>query len=266
MRQNLTERLGTDRFVPFVAEADGQMVGWAALTSADFLETPNAYSLNLGVHPGYRRQGIGTRLLQSCDRWLAALPSSFVQSYADGAGKKFAMAAGFEATTEMTYAGLELTDAVIVPPVPEGYRMVPIAQLEAGDVYPAYRETAVDIPGATTTDVPFEWFSTDLWPGALLDRELSLALVDGDRVVSFTLVNREDARTWNDMTGTVRDHRGKGLAAILKLASLGAAREAGVTHSFTLMNLENPPIRALNERLGYREVSRRTYVTRTRTN
>ncbi|MEU0090402.1 GNAT family N-acetyltransferase [Kribbella sp. NPDC006257] len=262
LRRSLTERLGTDRFVGFVAEADGRVAGWAGLTRADHLDTPNAYSLNLLVHPDFRRQGFGTRLLQICDDWLAALPSSFVQSYADGDGKFFALAKGFEATTEMTYAGRELTDAILVPPVPDGYTLVPFAELEAADVFPAYRESTADIPGGPPFEVPFDWFSTELWPGSLLDRELSLALLEGGRVASFTMVNREDTRTWNDMTGTVRDHRGKGLAGFLKLASLSAARDAGVTHSFTLMNLENPPIRALNERLGYREVFRRTYVTR----
>jgi GNAT superfamily N-acetyltransferase len=262
--RSLTERLGTDRFTGFVAEVDGRLAGWGALSRADHLDTPNAYSLNLLVHPDFRRQGIGTSLLRTCDEWLAALPSTFVQSYADGDSKGFALANGFEAITEMTYAGLELTDAIPVPPVPDGYTLVPIAELDAADVYPAYRETAADIPGGTAIEVAFEWFSTELWTGPLLDRELSLALVEDGRVASFTLVNREDTRTWNDMTGTVKEHRGKGLAGILKLASLSAARDAGVTHSFTLMNLDNPPIRALNERLGYREVFRRTYVTRTR--
>ncbi|MEU4194516.1 GNAT family N-acetyltransferase [Kribbella sp. NPDC026611] len=264
LERNLIERLGTDRHAAFAAEVDGQVVGWATLSPADWLGMAHAFSLDLMVHPEYRRRGVGTRLLQACDEWLERLPSSFVQSYADRAGTPFAVAAGFTAAEQLTYAGLELDDSLIAPPVPAGFTLVPISQLEAVDVYPAYRATAADTPGMAGVDWPYEWFSNDLWKGELLDRDLSLALVRDGVVASFTLTDREGDRIWSDMTGTLAEYRGRGLAATVKLTSLAAARKSGATHAYTIMNLTNAPMLAINTRLGYRTVDLRTYVTRSR--
>lgn len=255
------ERLGTGELAAFAADDGGHVVGWATLRPASWLDRANAFALNLIVHPEYRRRGIGTRLLQACDAWLG--PSSFVQSYADEAGTPFAVAAGFTAGPTMTYAGLELHDALVAPPVPDGFTLIPIARLEAADVYPAYRDTAADIPGnGAWPDIPYDWFSTDLWANELLDRELSLALVRDDSVAAFTLTNREGDRLWSDMTGTLARYRGQGLAGALKLTSLATARTVGATHAYTIMNVANAPMLAVNARLGYRQVGVRTYVTR----
>src|ERR1700754_5145896 len=100
LRQTLTE-LESGRLAAFAAEDDGQVIGWAILTPADWLSAANAYVLNLMVHPDRRRSGVGTRLMEACDDWLERLPSSFLQAYADEESTPFALAAGFTAGSRM---------------------------------------------------------------------------------------------------------------------------------------------------------------------
>ncbi|MGW6278405.1 GNAT family N-acetyltransferase [Kribbella sp. NPDC055071] len=247
----------------FAAEVGGRVVGWARLHRATWLREPDAYSLNLMVHPDHRRSGIGTGLYEACDAWLATLPSAYVQAFADEGGTQFARSLGFTAGDQMVYAGLQLTD-LPVPWIPDGLSLVPLSRLEATDIYPVYRDTAADIPGGISFDVEFEWFCDDIWAGTSLDRELSLALVEDGSVVCFTLVDREDTKIWSDMTGTDSKWRGKGLAGLVKAAALAAAKDAGVLNAYTIMNQNNAPMLAINHRLGYRQVGLRTEVTRAR--
>ncbi|WP_405061319.1 GNAT family N-acetyltransferase [Kribbella sp. NBC_01505] len=248
--------------VGYAAEVDGHLVGWSALRPAAWLNADDAYALQVIVHPDYRRQGIGTQLLRACDEWLGALPSWSVQSIADEHGTAFALRAGFTVGAELTYAGVDLTDAVPTMTVPDGLALVPLAQLTPQDVFPAYRETAADIPGGSAVDAAFDWFEAHVWAGPLFDSELSVAIVDRDVVVAFTIAFREDNKLWTDMTGTVRSHRGRGLAGAVKAASLAAAKDAGVTVAYTVMNLVNEPMLTANRRLGYRPVGLRTQLTK----
>ena len=55
-------------------------------------------------------------------------------------------------------------------------------------------------------------------------------------------------------TGVLREHRGKGVARALKLATLEQALELGATAVETDNDSENAPILHLNEELGYREI------------
>ncbi|MFC9690425.1 GNAT family N-acetyltransferase [Kribbella sp. NPDC056951] len=246
----------------YAAERDGQLIGWASVRPAGWLTGDDAYALHVMVHPDYRRQGIGSELLRRCEAWLATLPSWFVQSFANEAGTEFAARAGFTVAGELTYAGLDLDDLPPAAPVPADLALVPFTQLTPADVFPAYRATTTDIPGGTAVDPDFDWFEQDVWSEPSFDHDLSLAFVADGEVVAFTIALREENRLWSDMTGTVATHRRRGLARVLKSASLAAARQAGVTAAYTIMNLENEPMLAVNRHLGYRAVGLRTQVTK----
>ena len=56
----------------------------------------------------------------------------------------------------------------------------------------------------------------------------------------------------HDMTGVKRAFRGRGIASALKRAEIAWAKREGFRTLETFNNEENAPIRALNEKHGYR--------------
>ncbi|MFK4087450.1 GNAT family N-acetyltransferase [Kribbella sp. NPDC020789] len=251
--------------VSYVAEENGQPIGWTAVGRADWLDDDDSYTLQVLVHPEFRRRGVGTRLLRMAEEWLGRSPSWQVQAMADETGIEFARQAGFTLGAELTYAGVDLTtDQPPVVQIPDGLTLVPLADLTAQDVFPAYQETCLDIPAGTAIDPAYDWYVEHVWQSELFDRELSLALLDDGAVVAFTISLRDGERLWTDMTGTVASHRGRGLASAVKSAALVRARDAGVTAGYTAMNVTNEPMLAANRRMGYRAVGLRAQLTKVR--
>ena len=66
----------------------------------------------------------------------------------------------------------------------------------------------------------------------------------------------EGRRGRNEGTGTARDHRGRGLASLAKLAQLRWAADNGVERVITDNDALNAPMLAINRRLGVRAVRR----------
>jgi GNAT superfamily N-acetyltransferase len=64
-----------DRYVTFVAEADGKIVGLAAAVKVLAIGHPGGYvKMNgIGVLPEYRHQGIGTMVVDACEEWADEL-------------------------------------------------------------------------------------------------------------------------------------------------------------------------------------------------
>jgi GNAT superfamily N-acetyltransferase len=75
-----------------------------------------------------------------------------------------------------------------------------------------------------------------------------------DRPVAFSHLRvAPGGRAVTDMTGTLRDYRGRGLALLVKRATLVNAARRGVEFVSTEKNDEtNGPMLRVNEKLGYR--------------
>src|SRR5438132_10082434 len=88
-----------------------------------------------------------------------------------------------------------------------------------------------------------------------LDWEASVVALDGDDVVAFAFLSTAPERrvATNEMTGTLPDFRGRGLARLVKLDSLYRAAGAGIERVFAANDAENPAILAVNASLGYRQ-------------
>jgi RimJ/RimL family protein N-acetyltransferase len=57
---------------------------------------------------------------------------------------------------------------------------------------------------------------------------------------------------WSDGTGTLRAHRGRGLAKYAKSTALHRAAAAGLRSAYAANDETNRPMIAINEWLGYR--------------
>ena len=69
-----------DRYVTFVAEADGKIVGLAAAVKVLAVGHPGGYvKMNgIGVLPEYRRQGIGKQLMEHVERFAVEQGAPYV--------------------------------------------------------------------------------------------------------------------------------------------------------------------------------------------
>lgn len=123
------------------------------------------------------------------------------------------------------------------------------------DLHAVYAEAEKDLPGNIDRDwLDFEEWAAETLESPLLDADLSRVVLDGDAVVSFALISadRDGRRAEHEMTGTLRAHRGRGLASLAKVAALRACRDAGISRLTTSNDTTNAPMLAINDRLGYR--------------
>jgi RimJ/RimL family protein N-acetyltransferase len=81
-----------------------------------------------------------------------------------------------------------------------------------------------------------------------------VAIADG-KVVAGTAVLADGDRSASGFTGVRPGYRGRGLAKLVKSASLRRVAEAGITSSLTSNDGANAPMLAVNEWLGYRPVA-----------
>lgn len=75
-------------------------------------------------------------------------------------------------------------------------------------------------------------------------------MADG-RPVAFSVAHTHDGLYTTGMTGTARDHRGRGLAKLVKNDSLHRARAVGYPEAYTGNDADNGPMLAINKWFGY---------------
>jgi len=123
-------------------------------------------------------------------------------------------------------------------------------------LYEAHVAAAADEPGDVAPDAnSYESWRYGVWTDPGLDRCASVAATANGEIIGFTLVTRDGERMWSEMTATLPQHRGRGLARLVKSAALQRAAEGGVTVAYTSNDESNAPMRAVNSRLGYCRVA-----------
>jgi RimJ/RimL family protein N-acetyltransferase len=72
--------------------------------------------------------------------------------------------------------------------------------------------------------------------------------------VAFSFLQVSADRAHHGFTGTVAEHRGRGLATAAKRRALRAAAARGVTRVTTANAEENAAMRAINQKLGFEPI------------
>ncbi len=245
---------------PLVAVAeDGGIVGTVQLRIAHDSPEPGIGSLNVYVDPAHQGLGAGTLLLRAAEEHLAGHGAHTLYSWVLDAPEHRAWAErrGYSPSRSAHFLRLDLARAGL-PPLqapPSGVELL-TAEDFAADPRPLFELDAVttaDEPGdvSVAMDDYAHWRETT-WEHPLFDRSLTtVAVVDGVPA-AFSAAQTDGAgRYCTGMTGTAPAFRGRGLAKLVKNASLHRAREAGCTEAFTGNDAGNGPMLAINEWFGY---------------
>lgn len=130
------------------------------------------------------------------------------------------------------------------------------------EIYEAEAPIWEDVPFSTrTAHWPYERFRKLSFGSGRLVAEASIVAYEGDRIAGFTATGKrqeKDGYTW--MTGTARDHRGRGLATVMKVEALTRARAKGLRAMFTTNDEPNKAMRGINAKLGYRMLPARVQL------
>jgi GNAT superfamily N-acetyltransferase len=253
MRRTRPERL---RMLDLVVEVDGAVVAAGAAGLNISTTTEGAAWAFVTVDSRARRQGIGdalgTKLLEHLHGLGATKATSFFRSTEEG--ERWARARGW---SRLLGGPLIAVDPRIVvePSIPIGYRCVPMSRVAPETVYEAVRAAALDEPTPIQhDDIRLDDFLRD-WTEPDTDLESSTAILDeAGAVVAFTFLNVAGDRAQHGFTGTVREHRARGLATVAKRWALRTAAERGVTRVTTSNAEENAAMRAINRKLGFEPI------------
>ncbi|MEV5965707.1 GNAT family N-acetyltransferase [Kribbella sp. NPDC051952] len=239
----------------FAAVDSGEVVGWAS-TALIAGSDPLDGQLRVLVRPDHRRRGIGAKLLEATHADLRAAGATSARVFADPGSVQWAASWGYRQTRQVHYAGIDPRKAPAIPEVPTGVELVPLVEVDPRKLYAADEVAQRTKPGdAKITSRPYEDWLADIWESPNMVLDLSVAALYQDEIVAFTLGRGDHTRIWSQMTATMPEYRGRGLAKLVKSAALHRAREAGVQGAYTANYDGNTPMIAVNEWLGYDRVA-----------
>ncbi|MFF9349772.1 GNAT family N-acetyltransferase [Streptomyces sp. NPDC014734] len=242
-----------------VAEEDGEIVAIARTGLVHESPEPGQAFCDPYTHPDRTGRGAGGLLLRTAEEHLAREGARAVYSWVldTPSNRAFAERRGYAPSRSAHFLRLDLAGGPL-PPLPS---LPADAELRTGadfaddprPLFVADAEATADEPSDTPAELDdYEDWLRRTWRHPALDHELtSVVVVDGE-VASFTAARTDGGtRYMSGMTGTVRAHRGRGLAKLAKADSLHRARAAGYTDAYTGNDADNGPMLAVNRWFGY---------------
>ncbi len=242
----------------WVAIQDEAVVGWTE-ARRKWSSDPSIGKFRVVVARAWRRRGIGSELWTCALEHLAGLGVDKLVTYDDGTPEsaRFVTSRAFRPARRTVISVLEPKPVEVS--IPPDTRLHALGEVLARqeELFNLYRTAEVDMPADDAHGrMPLEEWRRETLEHPHLDREGSSILEVGGQLASLTflLVDREGRRAENEMTGTLPELRGKGLATLCKQASIRWAAENGIAQIWTGNDEENAAMIAVNRRLGYRPV------------
>ncbi|HWI64181.1 MAG TPA: GNAT family N-acetyltransferase [Symbiobacteriaceae bacterium] len=252
----------------WLAESDGQVVGFGEYVQFPGVYHPRKFDVGVGVLPSFRRLGIGTALYETVFEGLRPLDpislSCGVREDWPGA-LAFAERRGFVEEMRSWESHLDLTTfdptafmAAVEAVRAQGYELRAYPELPQGEdyarrIHAMHQETRRDVPSTEPlTEVPFEqWYKHYASP-TFFPEAYWVALKDGELVGMSNIWKTDDPAVLNTgLTATRRAHRGNDVAKALKVCSLTAAKAAGYKRVRTWNATQNHGMLAINGWLGF---------------
>ena len=239
----------------------GELVGWASAGREWTRSDPTHGFVEISVDPAHGGRRIASQLIDEVEAHLAWLGVTTTrgESLDEPAARALAERHGF---TESGSSSTSAVDPRNVRPLPLPPDVTVVSFAELDDPEPVWAldlEVSRDLPNEEFDAVPLDEWSKAFWRSPIVDDDASLvAFVDGELVaMTMIRIDRASGRAKNNLAGTRRAFRGRGIATALKSQSLARAAELGVTIVITDNEELNAPMLAVNAKLGYRPFSRR---------
>jgi GNAT superfamily N-acetyltransferase len=244
-----------------VFDDSSELLGWASAGRSAWMTDPTHGFVEIAVDPRHRGRRIASRLMDELEAHLARLDVTTTQgeSLDEPAARALAARHGFAMSGSSSTMGID-PRTVHPLPLPPEVTVVPFSELDDPEpVWALDLEVSRDIPNEPVNDVPLDEWAQRFWRSPIIDEDASLAaFVDGELVaITMIRINRDSGRAQNDLAGTRRTFRGRGIATALKSQSLARAAELGATIVITGNEELNAPMLAVNSKLGYRPFARR---------
>ncbi|TKK78600.1 GNAT family N-acetyltransferase [Kribbella jiaozuonensis] len=252
-----TELRGGRSRVILIAVDGPDVVGYSNLYLPEAGVAGARVRITVQVPPSYRERGIGTALLTAISAEAVTAGAGRLLAAVAEDSKAFAEKRGFELGRRMSHAAADLREAREPVAPPAGLRLTTYAELEPRQVFDAEVQVRDDDPSGFSGGPAYDEWVKVSWNNPDIRRDLSFAVLDGDRVLSFVTTTADADRgvIWSNLTGTIPSARGRGLAKVVKSHALAAARDAGFVTASTGNDAGNLPMLAVNKWLGYRTTS-----------
>jgi GNAT superfamily N-acetyltransferase len=254
------------RHASWVAIVGGTVAARADASLNWFSDSRSAFA-GVSVGQAFRGRGIGGSLWKLIQDHLDELkPSRVLSMFVETPeGAAFARARGFEEVRAETLSCVDPRTVDLTPLESASIQLVPLRNVSPEEVYEVDMITTADVPMTDeVSDLPFDEWLDFIWRRPTMTLDGSFAAIEDDRVVCITMLaaNLERGRAFNEYTGTLPAYRGRGLADLVKRASLRWAAENGIGAVWTTNDETNAPMLAVNGRLGYTPRLRRVEYLR----
>ena len=258
------------KFQRWVAFEGSHIVGFSSYSQTPNNYPPQSFHVNVEVHPEYQHRGIGSALHDQVMEGLQAFhpPALRADAFANlPQGFTFLQKRGFyEAFRETPvhldvrafdpspYAGLEpklLAEGVVIKTV-RGLESDPGRDRK---IYDLYWETFADVPqeGDQSNKPTFDdWAGWGLNDPSILHDAYFIA-VRGDEYVGLRELAKypDSDMLLGGLLGVRREYRNRGIGLAMQLRGIAYARRHGIPLLKTCTAIQNVPMQALFNKLGY---------------